>query len=119
MPAAKLNLTIEQGTTFQQKFTLNEPGDPLVPIDISTWTLAGQIRRTHADSDVLATLTFAISNQITNKGEFIISLTATETSAIPVECATTNYVYDIEATISGAKTRLVQGYAIISAEVTR
>ncbi len=117
MAAGKLDLYIEQGTTFKTKLTFKDANEVL--IDISSWSFAGQIRRTYDATSILASFAFAIQNQITNTGEVIVSLTNTQTSGIPAEAAITNYAYDIEATISGEVRRMVEGKVKFSAEVTR
>lgn len=117
MAAAKYNITVEQGSHFNLVLTIKDPTP--TPIDISTWTFSGQIRKSPSDATALADFTFTIQNQITNTGEVWVSLTDVETSAIPAECPSTNLVYDIEATVSGVVTRLIMGAAVLSAEVTR
>ena len=119
MAAAKYNITIEQGATFSLKLTIKSPGVTPTPIDITSWAFAGQVRSSALSSTILATFTFTILNQITNTGEVLVTLSETETAAIPATCSTSNFAYDIEATVSGAVKRLLQGTAIFSAEVTR
>lgn len=119
MAAAKYNIVVEQGATYNLLITIKTPGVSPTPIDVSTWLFAGQIRKSPTDSTVLADFTFAIQNQITNTGEVLISLTDADTAAIPADGPTTNLVYDIEATVGSTVTRLLQGSATLSAEVTR
>lgn len=117
MAAGKLNLYVEQGATFSRVLTINDSnGDP---VNLSTWTFAGQVRSSYSSSSVIVSLTFTVKNQTTNTGEVEISLTATQTSAIPATGALSRYVYDIEATIGSEKRRVVEGEFQLSAEVTR
>lgn len=117
MPANELNLTIEQGSTFENLITFKD-GD-LVPIDVTSWTIVGQIRKTWDAANIIKSFTFTKANQITSPGQVTMSLTDTETTAIPATERITEYVYDVEATISGKKFRLMQGTVYLSAEVTR
>jgi hypothetical protein len=119
MAAAKYNITVEQGATFNLLLTIKSPGVTPTPIDITTWLFAGQIRKSPTDATVLADFTFTIQNQISNTGEVLVSLTDADTSAIPADGPITNLVYDIEATVGSTVTRLIQGSVLLSAEVTR
>jgi hypothetical protein len=117
MPAGKLDLYIEQGTTFSKTITIKDGSS--VTIDITAWAFSGQIRRTFNSLDIVQALTFTISNQTTNRGEVVVSLTDTQTRAINVSQKTAPYVYDIEVTLAGVVSRILEGTATISAEVTR
>jgi len=117
MAAGKLNLIIEQGTTYTKTLTFKDGAG--VPLDITGWTFDGQIRRTYNSSDILASFTFVILNQVTNTGEVELSLTDTETMAIPADYKVSNYVYDIETTVGSVVTRVVEGNVSFSAEVTK
>lgn len=117
MAAAKLNLYVEQGATFTRVLTINDSaGDP---VNLSTWSFAGQVRSNYASSVVLVNFTVVVKNQTTNTGEVEISLTATQTAGIPAESQLSSYVYDLEATIGSEKRRVVEGTFTLSAEVTR
>jgi hypothetical protein len=116
MSAAKKDIYIEQGASFSYKLTVSSSS---VPVDVTSWTFSGQVRRTYDASAILASFTFTILDQVTNTGEVLVELTDTVTSGIPAEKDITNYVYDIEAAVSGKKYRLYQGKAVLSAEVTR
>ena len=119
MAAAKLDLLIEQGSTFSYELTINNPGTPLVPIDLTAWTFTGQVRKTFDAATVVATFTFVKADQTTDPGKVVMSLTAVQTSAIPALKKLTDYVYDIEAVYSTTTKRLLEGKATLSAEVTR
>ena len=49
MPAAKLNLTIEQGATYKKKFTWKDSAG--VAIDLSGYSARMHIRKSKASSD--------------------------------------------------------------------
>jgi hypothetical protein len=119
MAAAKLNLTIEQGVTFTRSITIKSNG---TPVDIAGYTFAGYIRETHQDQKKLAEFTFAIQSPTSN-GVVVMSLTATQTSAIPFiygdDGEIKDYVYDVEMTVGSTVYRPLQGKIILSPEVTR
>jgi hypothetical protein len=117
MAAAKLNLYIEQGATFSKTLTFKDGAG--VPIDITGWVFSGQVRRAYSSSDILETFTFVTSNQITNTGEVVVSLTSAETMAIPADYKVSTYAYDIETTVGATVTRVVEGSVSFSAEVTK
>lgn len=117
MPANELNLTIEQGATFENLLTFKDASQAV--IDVTSWDIAGQIRRTWDSPTIIETFTFTKANQITNTGEVTMSLTDAETSAILALERTTEFVYDVEATVSGKKYRVMQGIVFLRAEVTR
>ena len=117
MAAGKYNISMDQGATFQLKLTI-KGGDPAVPLDITSWTFAGKIRKSY-NTPELAAFSFDIQDQITNTGEVVISMSSADTGAIPAEAPTSNYVYDIEATNGGSVTRILQGAVSFSAEITK
>lgn len=115
--AAVYNITIDQGATFSLDLQINDDaGDP---IDLTTWTFRGQMRKTFNDSTIIESFTFTKANQGTDPGKVTVSLTDTETSAIAATAATTSYVYDIETVVGSVVRRIMQGKVYLSAEVTR
>ena len=110
MAAAKLNLYIEQGATFSKTLTFKDGAGVI---------FNGQIRRAYLSSDILETFTFVVSNQITNTGEVVMSLTSAETMAMPADSKISNFSYDVEVTAGAVVTRVVEGSVSLSAEVTR
>lgn len=119
MPAGNLDIYIEQGTTFSQKLTIRNPGNPPTPIDLTAYTFEGQIRKRFNSSDILASFTITLADQVTNPGELTLSLTDTQTSDIPADSKISNYAYDVEAAFGGVKTRIISGVIFLSSEVTR
>lgn len=123
MAAANLDLLVEQGATFTRTLTLKDSAG--APIDITGWTFAGQIRKKYDSSSPLVSFTCAIVGAATN-GQFSITLSHTQTSALPVLPAQDNsrsptlYSYDIECVKSDStKARLLQGLVKVSPEVTK
>jgi hypothetical protein len=119
MPAAKLNLTIEQGATYRHKFQLLQ-GDTDLPMDLTgIVALRMQIRTTLAAPTVVAEITLdngriTIANP--PDGWVELCITATETAEFDFDKA----VYDLElVTANGDVTRLLQGQVTLSREATR
>lgn len=122
MAAAKYDFTIEQGATFTKTLTIKDSSAALV--DLTGQTFRGQIRKVAGGVDLLATFTCVVSDQITNKGEVVISLTATDTSAIPITTQAKAvrkldvYAYDVERVTGSNVDRILEGEVSISPEVT-
>lgn len=124
MAAAKHDILIEQGATFSQRITLKDGN--LLPIDITGWTIRGQIRAQTNSSTIVETFNCSLLNQTTNTGQFDMELSASETAAITVDTPTsydrkiTYYVYDIEAVrTDNTVLRILEGVVKVSPEVTR
>jgi hypothetical protein len=112
MSAAKLKLTIEQGTTFTRVLTFKTALG--VAINLTGNTIAGQIRYTYADTSPAAS--FVVNLADAANGNITISLSDTSTSALTPGGA----VYDIERTKpDGTKSRILEGTVVIKPEVTR
>ncbi|HND36774.1 MAG TPA: hypothetical protein PKZ49_09180 [Nitrosomonas sp.] len=119
MAAGKLNLTIEQGSTFTRLLTIKSGG---TPVNLSGYSFAGQVRRKHSDQKKLAEFTCAVGSPTSN-GQVTISLTATQTSAIPFiyddDGNLEVFYYDIEMTVGSTVDRILEGTVTLSPEVTR
>ena len=120
MSAGELDLEIEQGTTFLSTVTLQN--DDLTPVDLTGFSLKAQIRET--PNNAILAAEFTIDNPSPATGSFDIYLTPTQTSAIKAHGKSAKdkarYVWDIELTDgAGRVSRLLQGFAFISPEVTR
>jgi hypothetical protein len=117
MPAAIVNLTIEQGADWSQPLQW-KTGTPAVAVNLTGYTARMQVRRTAASTEKTVELTTE-NGRITitaGTGTVALSLTAAVTAAIVAGV----YVYDLELVSSGGiVTRLVQGTFTVSAEVTR
>jgi hypothetical protein len=129
MSAGKLDISIEQGTTFELKMTLKD--ELGARIDLTGHTFQGQVRKTYSDSTVQANFSFTLADQTNpaTKGDVLASLTPAQTTALAVNPAEegsvdrpdTPMIYDIESQIlpSGHRYRWLQGKANISPEVTK
>ena len=108
--ASKANITIDQGTTFSTDLTLtDEIGDPL---DLTGYTANSQMRKWYTSSTVAATFTAVVNVQT---AAVTLSLTPTETANI----VSGRYVYDVEITKGEVVSRIVEGIATVTPQVTR
>lgn len=115
-----MDLTINQGSTY----ALDIPGINRAdgsPLDITGYTLRAQLRRRVADTSLLVNFTTAIVTPAV--GACRLSLTAAQTAALPssgskdlpIACV---YDFEIESP-TGVVSRVLEGAAFISPEVTR
>lgn len=114
--AVAYNITIDQGADFFLNVTYDNPNG--TPVDITDYTAEMQVRTNPNSPTAVLTLTDGDGITITGEeGLVAIHATAVQTRAIDEG----PYVYDLEITapITGVVTRLVQGQALVSAEVTR
>ena len=107
--ATKVNLVVDQGTTFVSQITFNnEEGNT---INFSTYTGAGQIRKHYSSSN---STSFSVS--LSANGVITLQLTANQTSNLVAG----RYVYDLEVTDSSNQiSRLIEGIVTVTPNVTR
>jgi hypothetical protein len=115
--AGKLNLVIEQGSTFEQRLVWKSDD---VAVDLTGYTARMQIRATVAAADPpLLELTTGNSRIVlgTTNGAILLTIDATTTAAITWRSA----YYDLEmvAPVTGHVRRLLQGRVKMNPEVTR
>lgn len=107
--AQKVNIVIDQGTTFNTSFNFTTDDDE--PIDFSTYTAASQMRKSYSSST-----SYAFTVGLGNTGLITLGMSANTTSTITAG----RYLYDLEVTdISGIKSRLVEGIVTVTPEITR
>jgi len=121
MPAGIYNITIEQGSDYILILTLMQ--DEVTPMDLTGFSGRGQVRKTHKDNVVAASFTATIIGDPVD-GVIRYSIPSADTALIETgettNCKDSQYVYDIELVSgSGIVTRLLQGRASVSPEVTR
>lgn len=110
---AVYNISINQGETYNLDATLtNSTG---ASINLSGYSLRGQVRYSYGASGVLLNLNPSIQNA--TGGAININLTPTQTASLP----TTIAVYDVESYVSGDSVvnRVLNGTFSIAPEVTR
>ena len=107
------NIVIDQGTTFTLSITISDFTD--TPIDITGYTLRSQMRKSYNSNTYTA---FTITSPNPTEGEIVISLTATQTSALRYG----RYVYDIEIVSPEPESevkRVLEGIVTVNPEVTK
>ena len=103
------NIDVYRGDSYSAVLTYKENS---VGVDLTGCTIVGSIKMT-AVSPVVASFTVAIdADQVTNPGQFVISLTAAQTAAFEIESG----VYDIQCTYT---TGVVQTFLKGSFTVTK
>lgn len=105
---SKVNLVIDQGTTFQAVLQLNgEDGEPL---DVTGYYIRAKMRKHYASANSVIFST-ALAN-----GAAVLLLTANQTSQITAG----RYVYDVEMVDSSDQViRIMEGIATVTPEVTK
>lgn len=120
-----LNITLMQGADFNPIILV--PG-PTTPTDITGYTFEGQVKEnTNPSTGAVATFSFVILNQTTNKGQVQWILSAEDIDDIVASVAnsespcrlTTPFLYDIYMIDTlNVRTRIIQGKALVSPKVT-
>ncbi len=115
MAAGTLDLSIEQGSTYNLVLTWKVDG---TAVNLTNYTARLQARVDVEDTETVLSMTTS-GGGITLGGvlgTITLDQTATQTALLPAG----TYIYDLEMVAgSGTVTRLVQGELIVSAEVTR
>lgn len=109
--SGSLDLIINQGATFKRIITIADSEG--APLNLTGNVFRGQIRKRYTSEAFLVEFTCVLTEP--TAGKLIIALTDTETSAIPAG----DWVYDVEWVNQGMVSRLIEGQAITTAEVTR
>lgn len=111
--ATTQNLIIDQGSDYTRTITILD-GTLNLPVDITGYTFAGQIRKTMTSNAIAASFTFTLTDPLV--GKVLFSLGNDVTAGL-VEG---RYVYDIEMINAVAKKfRIVEGIVTINPNVTR
>lgn len=107
--AQKLNLIIDQGSSFSTSFTVND--DAGVPINFSGYTGSAQIRKHY-------TSTNSVSFTVTANSSGIVSLSLSSNTTTSIEAG--RYVYDVELVAPANTTsRVVEGIVTVTPQVTK
>ena len=115
MSATTYDILIEQGATYSQVITYKESG---VAVNLTGYTARMQVRSTLESASTIVELTTANSRIALGgaAGTITLTISATDTAALTAGRG----VYDLELVSgSGIVTRLLQGVATISRNVTR
>ena len=107
--ATKVNLVVDQGTTFSTSITFNDENGNT--INFSTYSGTAQMRKHFTSSN---STSFSVA--LTSNGVVTLSLTANQTGNL----VSGRYVYDLEVTDgSGQISRLIEGIVTVTPNVTR
>lgn len=106
--ATKLNIVIDQGSTFSSEITVLDDNDE--PVDFTGYTANSQMRKSFSSSTA-----YAFTVAASNAGVITLSMNAATTNAISAG----RYVYDLEVESGGIRSRLIEGIAVVSPQVTR
>lgn len=103
------NITADQGSNFNTTVDVTDTNGQSV--DLTSYTIRGQIRKTYSSSTAID---FATTKNST--GQIGLSLTASQTGAMK----SGRYVYDVEIVSSaGVVTRVIEGQFEITPRVTK
>lgn len=114
--AGKLNLVIEQGTTFNPVLTYSDSGNN--PIDLTGFTARMQIRASRTAAAFIHELTTGNGGITLGgvAGTIALLISDTDTAAFTFKTA----VYDLELiSAGGIVTRLLEGSVTLSKEATK
>jgi hypothetical protein len=106
MAVAAVNIVIEQGTDYQEVFTVNNPDGS--PLDLTGHTGSAKIRK-FPESAVSTPFTVGI---VSAAGQVVVSLANTVTE----DLKSGRYYYDVIITSSAnKKTKVVDGMVLVNA----
>jgi hypothetical protein len=113
--AVSYNVTIDQGADWYLDVTYDNPNG--TPVNLTSYTAALQLRSLPESATAVLSLSTGSGITITGaSGLVAIRATATQTRAIDEG----TYFYDLEITsLQSVVTRLIQGQAVVTPEVTR
>lgn len=117
MPAARRNIVIEKGATFNPVWTwyLEDENGVKTPVDITGYLARMKIKDDYGGNVILSLLSGAEISLGGTAGTITFDVSAAVTEAIPNDTG----VYDLELeSPSGVVTRLIQGKVKFSEEVT-
>lgn len=106
--AQKINITIDQGTTFNTSFIIADENDEL--IDFTGYTANSQMRKSYTSSTA-----YAFTVGLSSTGVVSLSMSSNTTNAITAG----RYVYDVEVESAGIRSRIVEGIVTVTPQVTK
>lgn len=109
--ASTANIFIDQGSNYSNIVTVS--GTSGSALDLTGYTVASQMRKSYTSSTAYSLNAVIYSAA---SGQVRMVLSATQSEAIPPG----RYLYDLEiASPSGAKTRVVEGIATVTPQITQ
>jgi hypothetical protein len=115
MTAGIYDITIEQGATFQMSLTWKDSTGS--PVNLTGYSARMQVRSSYESEDTLVSLTSTGGDIVLGGALGTIAVTIAATVTGPLVCE--EAVYDLELINGTQITRLIQGKATVSREVTR
>ena len=115
--AVVFNVEIDQGADWFFNVTYDQPQG--TPVNITDYTAEMQVRSYPNDTTVVLDLTTENGGITITGAEGLVELHATAEQTRAIDEGSYYYDLEITAPITGVITRLVQGQAVVSAEVTR
>ncbi len=107
--AEKVNIVMDQGTTFNTSFTFSDNND--TPIDFSSYSANSQIRKSYTSSTA-----YNFTVGLGNNGVITLSMNSATSSTITAG----RYLYDLEVQdANSVRSRLVEGIVSVTPEITR
>ncbi len=119
MAAGKYDIRIEQGATFQRRFTWKDPSGNLV--NLTGYVAKLQVRLTPTSLTTLFDLSSTAGDIVLGgaAGTIDVTITDTETAALALGDQGISAVYDLQLIApDGTVYRLVEGKAILTPRVT-
>lgn len=109
--ADRVDVIIDQGSTFSLPIQIFQSTG--ICFDLSDYSVEGKIRHNFADATPSASFTTQITSP--TEGKLVAQLGRTVTAGLVAD----KYWYDIEITSGSITTRIVEGRATVSPEVTK
>ena len=111
MAAGIYDIVIDQGADFSIQLDLKNNGSA---VNLTGFSAAAQLRATPTSSELAATFTISFTDRA--NGQLKLEMPNATTAGLPPG----KYYYDLETTSGGGvKTRLLQGIARVTPNVTR
>ena len=110
MAVPAVNITIEQGTDFENVYTVTNPDG--TPLDLTGYTAAAKIRKFPSST---SSSSFSVGI-VTSAGQVVVSMANTVSGALN----SGRYYYDVIITsgVSSKKTKIIDGMALITPSVS-
>lgn len=108
---AYVELTIDQGSTFQA--SVNLANDDETPIDVTGYTFKSQIRKSYYSTTSTANLNVTVVEAV--NGKLVLSLPSDQTANIKAG----RYLYDLKMTSGNTITRVIEGIITVTPQVSK
>lgn len=111
------DLFIPQGTDWQRNYPVTDP-DTDLPMNVSTWTLRGQIRQTPEASAVLYDWNSGAGNVVLGNGTVAIKVPAATSAAWAWIDSGAWYDLELVEPVGSRVQRLAKGSVTVTREIT-